>query len=193
MTDNPPPHRNKIYIGEAPLDGRMLAGIADADPGIDYTSFHGGRGFGYAHVVAGIFIGDMALRPMPEEFHAVLTLAENSGPVHEGIKHKHLHIPYGPMPFEKTITTAADWIGALVSSDHKVLVRSEAGKQRPALVVGAAIIHMGGNFTDVMNCLYAARTECLSDFRYRRWLQEYDTRINGDRAFVPPRKPTPHV
>jgi hypothetical protein len=183
---NPPGKQHTVYIGSAPLDGRMLAGIADRDPGIDYTGFHGGKGFGYAHVVAGMYIGDMPLRPMPEEFHGVLTLAQQSGAVHEGIKHKHLHIPYGPMPYEseELITQAADWVGAFVASDHKVLVRSEGGKNRPGLVVGAAIIHMGGRFGDAISCIMGARPAALGDFRYQRWLREYDARINGSKPAV---------
>jgi hypothetical protein len=130
----------------------------------------------YRHVVAGMHIGPMALT-LPEWFGAVLTVAEKPGTVPDKIAHKHLHLSYYDMD-RRDLDAAAEWVMSHIESEHPVLIRSEAGRQRPALVAGLVILGLGGFYADALFCLRKANPSSLTDFRYLALLRDLDNEIN---------------
>jgi hypothetical protein len=132
---------------------------------------------GYPHVVAGVHIGRMALS-LPRVFSSVLTVAEQPGTVPDGVAHRHLHLSHYDIDL-KDLDEAAGWVLGQLDAQRPVLIRSEGGKQRPALVAGFVILYLGGYYTDAMYCLRKADPGALTDFRYLHLLQKADQVINS--------------
>jgi hypothetical protein len=148
-------------------------GTGIARPGIDRK---------FRHCVAGMHIGGMTTLPHLGEFDAVLSVGADEGIVENGVRHKHLHLHYGPDIASAVLDEAAAWVGVQVSLDRKVLVRSEGGRQRPGLVVAAVVLHMGGFYNDAINSVRRARLDALTDFRYLAILKHMDQELNPHAA-----------
>lgn len=126
----------------------------------------------FRHVVAGIHIGRMQPTPHVGEFDAVLTVGEDVGLVENGIRLKHVHLPYGhPELSHDALSECAHWVNAQARENRRVLVRSEGGRQRPALVTALVVLRMGGTETDALECIWKADIRAMTDFRYRRILK----------------------
>lgn len=137
--------------------------------GLDSTT---GIAPAFRHIVAGMHVGRMTPMPHVGEFDAVLTVGATEGVVENGLRHRHLHLPYGPDMDIGLLDAASVWVQAQVQQDRKVLVRSEGGKERPALVVADVILCLGGRVEDVLQCLYHAGPHYLNDFRYRQLIRD---------------------
>lgn len=133
---------------------------------------------GITHIVAGMHIGPMGILD-PASFDSVLTVAAIAGQVPDEIRHRHHPLPYTAVPDHFDLSNAVKWVHAQVQADRTVLVRSERGLQRPALVVALVILALGGRYSDATTCLYAARPEAFTDFRYRALLRAEDDRIDA--------------
>lgn len=131
---------------------------------------------GITHVVAGMHIGPMGILA-PGSFDSVLTVAAVPGQVPETIRHRHHPLPYTAIPDHLDLANAQKWVNTQVAADRTVLVRSERGLQRPALVVALAILAIGGRYGDASRCLYLANPECFTDFRYHALVKAEDERI----------------
>jgi hypothetical protein len=129
----------------------------------------------FTHIVAGMHIGRMTPEPKDGEMHAVLTVGQHPGTVEEGVKHKHIWLPYGPHIDKDDLEDATDYVLAHVNADRKVLIRSEGGRQRPGLVASYAILLLGGRTNDVIALTYPY----CNDFRYRHLITALDEEVNA--------------
>ncbi len=119
----------------------------------------------FQHCSAGLYIGPMAPEPKAGEFASVLTLAAQPGTVDHSIRHR--HIPLGREFLEREqLDVAIDWTLAQFDADRTVLVRSEGGTQRPALVVAAAFLRLGAGYLDAVLCVSRANPNALTDMHY---------------------------
>ncbi len=132
---------------------------------------------GICHVVAGVHIGRMSSN-LPATFGSVLTVATRPGAVRDGVMHRHQHLSYFEMNLID-LNSAVEWVLQRLATEKPILIRSEGGRQRPALVAAMCILRMGGYYHDAMNCVHAANPEALTDFRYRTILREADEVINA--------------
>lgn len=131
----------------------------------------------FPHIVAGMHIGGLEPRPVDGEFDAILDLGRVTGYAADGVKHAHVHIPYGYLEPEP-LNTAVDWTLGQLTKDRSVLIRSERGRQRPALVVGMCVLQLGGRYFDALTCVRRAGASILTDFRYLQHLRETDANLN---------------
>ncbi len=125
----------------------------------------------FKHCGAGLFIGPMHPKPTFEEFGAVLTVAKHPGFVEDGVAHRHLYLTYQCMDIND-LFEAVNWVQGKYEADRPVLIRSEGGKERPALVVAATFIRLGGSWSDAVLAIARADPNALKDFRYRNLLHE---------------------
>ncbi len=128
-------------------------------------------GIGPFHAVAGMHIGAMGYLPREPAIQSVLTVAAVPGQVPDEVRHKHLPLSYQAMDLDD-LHKGVDWVLAQLDAQRTVLVRSEGGCQRPALVVGLAIVALGGHYVDAVVCLRHANNEALTDFRYLALIDE---------------------
>ena len=145
------------------------------------TSFFDDPSVGPFHVVAGIHIGAMSKLPHGHNIHSVVTVADQPGLVPDGVSHKHLPLSYQSMN-QDTLLEAVLWTLEQVHLEHTVLIRSERGLQRPALVAATVVLHMGGWYFDAMTCVKKANPKALTDFRYLNMLKETDKFFRGEAA-----------
>lgn len=131
----------------------------------------------YPHVVAGMHIGRMAMT-LPERFGAVLTVAERPGTVPDHVAHRHQHLSYFEMDLG-ALDDCVSWVLGQLAAERVVLIRSEAGRQRPALVAGLAILGLGGYYADAVYCVRKGDPHALTDFRYLQLLRNTDEAINA--------------
>jgi hypothetical protein len=134
-------------------------------------------GIDYAHVVAGMHIGCMGMF-LPDHIAAVLTVAKNPGTVPDKVAHRHQHLSYFDLD-AVALDECVTWVLGQLSAERAVLIRSEGGRQRPALVAGMVILRLGGYYSDALYCLMKADPLAFSDFRYRQVLREADESINA--------------
>lgn len=132
----------------------------------------------FPHAVAGMHLGRMTPMPLVGEFDAVLSVGADEGLVENGLRHKHLHLPYGPEIDVPRLNQAVAWVLAQVNADRRVLIRSEGGRQRPALVVAMVVVHLGGHVHDGIDAVVHADIGALSDFRYLRVLRAEAVKIH---------------
>jgi hypothetical protein len=64
----------------------------------------------FRHIVAGIHIGRMTPEPKVGEMGAVLSVGAEPGTVEEGIKLRHLHLPYGPEIDRDHLAVCGEWV-----------------------------------------------------------------------------------
>jgi hypothetical protein len=88
-----------------------------------------------------------------------------------GIRSRHISLSYQLMDPVK-LAMAVEWTRVQVESERSVLVRSERGLQRPALVVALVVIELGGKRDDAINAVKHARIGALTDFRYLKILTD---------------------
>jgi hypothetical protein len=119
----------------------------------------------WRHIVAGMHVGDMNIRPLTGEFGAVLTVAAEPGKVDEDIKHRHIPLSYINMD-DDLLEEAVDWAFAQQQADRKLLIRSEGGKQRPSLIAALVCLRMGAKGNEALYCVRRGHPEALTDFRY---------------------------
>lgn len=119
----------------------------------------------WRHIVAGMHVGDMAVRPLTGEFGAVLTVAAEPGKVDEDIKHRHIPLSYIHMD-DALLDEAVSWAFSQQQADRKLLIRSEGGKQRPCLIAALVCVRMGASQSEALYCVRRSGTEALTDFRY---------------------------
>lgn len=128
----------------------------------------------FPHVVAGMHLGRMEPTPLKGEFDAVLSVGDEPGPAEKGLRLKHVHLAYGPgLPDPEMAADCVHWVMGHIGQDRKVLVRSEGGKNRPALIIGMVVLRMGGSYWDAMFSLREARYDALDNLRFRRLLQAF--------------------
>jgi hypothetical protein len=126
----------------------------------------------FHHVCAGIHIGSVVPQPKAGEFDCVLTLAAEPRSVDDSIRHRHIPLGYQSLD-HAALDQAVQWVYAQFCADRTVLIRSEAGKQRPGLVAALALVQMGGTYLDALLCVRAANPAALTDFRYLTALRTY--------------------
>ncbi len=131
----------------------------------------------FPHLVAGIHIGTYRPAIVGGEFDAVLSVGREAGTAPEGVRHAHIHLPYGEMN-TAALDNAVDWIRGQLSRDRTILIRSEKGKQRPALVAAMTVIRLGGSYFDATSCARRAGHDVLTDFRYLALLRHEDAAVN---------------
>lgn len=136
----------------------------------------------FPHVVAGMHIGQMNPQPKHGEFNSVLSIAVGAGTVEDGVRNKHLYLPYVGDIDRRDLDEAAFWVQQQVQIDRTVLIRSDSGRQRPGLVAGYVILRLGGRYLDAVTCVRKANPAALSDFRYLNMLrgldaEMYDTKL----------------
>lgn len=141
-------------------------------------------GLNFTHTIGGLHVGRYTPRPLNGEFGSVLSVGADPGTVEDGIRHKHLPIPYIRTD-EDAVRKAADWVEDQTLGDRTVLVRSEGGRQRPALVIAYVIVRMGGSFVDAINCVRRRDITLLSDFRYLDMLKAYEIELRAPRDQAP--------
>lgn len=119
----------------------------------------------WIHCAAGMHIGKMDPRPMVGEFGAVLSLAEEAGKVDERVSHRHIPMSYLALD-PQALADAIDFVHEQFATDRTVLVRSEGGLQRPALVVAAVCVRLGASYSEALYCVRRNAPKALTDFRY---------------------------
>lgn len=129
----------------------------------------------FRHCSAGLYIGPMRPEPKTGEFASVLTLAAEPGTVDDAIRHRHLPLSYQVMD-RVQLEQAINWTLAQFEADRTILIRSEGGKQRPALVAAATFLRLGATYFEALQCITTATPGALTDFRYRNILKEMDGR-----------------
>ncbi len=150
-------------------------GSDDSITGISPLEPAGGPPF--RHCVAGLHIGKMTPRPVEGEFDSVLTVAREAGHVPDLVRHRHTPLTYAVLPAEH-LHDVVVWTESQLVEDRKILIRSEGGRQRPGLIVGAIIIRMGGSYADALTCVRRADPGALTDFRYLDLLRSLDQALN---------------
>ncbi len=125
----------------------------------------------FLHLVAGIHVGRMSPTPISGEFDVVITLAEHPGDVGDGITHHHIPVSF-INPDVPTLRGVAAKTYSYVMVGKKVLIRSEGGRNRPACVVGLAVVEMGGTSMDTISCTTNHGLTLMRDFRYARIVKE---------------------
>lgn len=138
---------------------------------IDSTGQPNQRSGLYRHVVAGISIGPMG--GIPDTIQAVLTVAARPGHVADSIPHRHIPLSYQNMDLGD-LYKASIWVHQQTGGERTVLIRSERGRQRPALVAAMCVLNMGGYYADALSCIRSADPNALTDFRYLNILREED-------------------
>lgn len=146
-------------------------------PPLSRETIDTGAGITLRHCVAGIFIGRMGIVPGTPKIQSVLTVAAVAGVVPDGVHHRHQPLSYLATS-DSEVAEAAGWVLRQTSSERTVLVRSEGGRQRPGLIVGMAVLLMGGYYHDAITCVRHARSDALTDFRYLALLKESDDLLN---------------
>jgi hypothetical protein len=132
----------------------------------------------FHHVCAGIHIGAVVPQPKAGEFDSVLTIAAEPRSVDDSIRHRHIPINY-QTPDRAALDQAVEWVYAQFFADRTVLIRSEAGKQRPGLVAAVTLVQMGATFHDALACVRVANPAALTDFRYLNTLRLYTDAPGG--------------
>lgn len=129
------------------------------------------------HVVAGVHIGRMGILA-PRAVQSVLSLSLQPGMVPEGTHHRHLPVAYQVID-RAAIDAAAAWTLSQVWSQRTILIRSEAGRQRPGLVAAMVILGLGGRYADAMSLVQGADPEAMSDVRFQEILRAEDAAIRA--------------
>jgi hypothetical protein len=127
----------------------------------------------FQHVIAGLHLGAMTPNPHEGEFDSILSVGDEPGSVPDLVHHRHVPLNYSNLDIE-SFTNAVHWTLGQLAHDRKILVRSERGLQRPALVVAVCILRMGGSYYDATSCVWKANPQALSDFRYKQLLANID-------------------
>lgn len=117
----------------------------------------------FAHVIDGIHIGPMTPDLPVGMFSSMVTVGSYPGAESGRVHHRHM--PLDPdSPDMDQLDEAAAWVRYQAAINRRTLVRSDIDLHRPSLVVGVAILLMGGHEDDALACL--DRAYPLDD-RYR--------------------------
>jgi hypothetical protein len=128
-----------------------------------------GNGPYWRHCGAGMHIGRMNPKPLVGEFDAVLTLAAEPGKLDRELPHRWLPMSYIKLDIDQT-WDAIHWVLAQFHSDRKILVRSEGGLQRPALVVASAFVKLGATPSEATFAVRKYAPNALTDWRYQQFV-----------------------
>lgn len=127
----------------------------------------------FVQIAPGLFLGSH-----PEEEDAfvhgpstVICLSQRASAVHPppGTLFVHWYIKDGPVPDQDFLSPIVDLINARLRSDGSVFVHCDAGMNRSALVVAAALIRNGMLPADAIETVRSKRPGALSD-DYETWL-----------------------